>query len=206
MVKCRSSPLRVFRKFQCERHTRAKSTPFNPPLTTPNADTSLLTSNTTTPTYNPPSTADTDESLVLPTPNADTQTSYTSILTSNTTTPTYNTPSTADTDESHVEDEQIYERNCLSDLSSDDEGEEQDTSAFLKRWTNKFNVQKTALNELLKHLKENGHLPYDSRTLLRTPTQRTVVSIPPGQYVHIGLLKAIDNYMLSCPRADFGMA
>lgn len=78
-----------------------------------------------------------------------------------------------------------------------------DTSSFLKNWTHQFNIQKTALNELLKHLKQNGHpnLPADSRTLLRTPTQRTVVTIPPGQYSHIGVFKALDNYLSSCPIA-----
>lgn len=93
----------------------------------------------------------------------------------------------------------------LSDISSDDEAMQdeepppEDVSAFLQRWTAKYNVQKCAVNELLKFLQSNGFsdLPSDSRTLLKTPRSRIVVPIPPGEYSHLGLKRALDHYVHS---------
>lgn len=92
-----------------------------------------------------------------------------------------------------------FNNNYLSDMSEDDTDDSEDSNivSFLKIWTHEYNIQKNALSALLKKLKTSRYpnLPADSRTLLRTPTQRVQVSLPPGQYSHIGISKAITYYI-----------
>lgn len=80
---------------------------------------------------------------------------------------------------------------------SSDEDKSDDMSTFLCYWTHQYNIKKSALTALLKKLKSNGfpNLPSDSRTLLRTPTQRNMSIISNGHYCHIGLAKAINYYV-----------
>lgn len=86
--------------------------------------------------------------------------------------------------------------------SSSDESEFVDKGAalnFLRTWVHKYHIQKSAVSELLKFLREMGFtdLPADSRTLLHTPKVHNSVSLVPGFYSHIGLKKALDSYMQS---------
>lgn len=87
---------------------------------------------------------------------------------------------------------------CDSSMSSDEE--EEDVQGFLRWWTNIHNIGLNALSDLLKFMQRNGfpNLPSDSRTLLKTPTQRNIIAIPPGNYCHIGLVKAINYFVQSC--------
>lgn len=73
----------------------------------------------------------------------------------------------------------------------------EDAASFLQSWYRDFNISHQALSALLKFLNRNGfsELPNDSRSLLQTPKQRDVVSMPPGNYIHIGLNKAITFYL-----------
>lgn len=70
-------------------------------------------------------------------------------------------------------------------------------SNFLKDWTFRYNIQRNAISELVKFLRQNGHpnLPADSRTLFRTPTTRTVVQINPGTYCHIGIKRGLECFL-----------
>lgn len=88
----------------------------------------------------------------------------------------------------------------LSDLSSSDDEDYYDIRSFLRFWTQKHNVKQNAVSDLLKGLRDYGmaNLPSDCRTLMRTPKNRNIVSVPPGQYSHIGLKKALDCYMNTC--------
>lgn len=97
----------------------------------------------------------------------------------------------------HEEDDEVR---SLSGCSSDDESDEEHSSESLRdslrHWTSEFNVTQTATTALQKILRENGlsDLPSDARTLLQTAKHRDIVSVPPGQYCHIGLRKALAYY------------
>lgn len=67
---------------------------------------------------------------------------------------------------------------------------------FLKNWSIKHNITLSALSSLCAGLKENhpsclSTLHSDARTILKTPTSVTVVDVPPGQYLHLGLQKQL---------------
>lgn len=98
-------------------------------------------------------------------------------------------------------DDEEYLSQCSDD---DDEIDKPKIGEFLRSWTQQYQIQKNALSKLLKGLIAFGHsdLPSDSRTLLQTPTQRSVVNVPPGQYCHIGLKKALNCYMELCTEED----
>lgn len=85
---------------------------------------------------------------------------------------------------------------CSSDDESDDEQSEVNLRNSLRVWANDFRITQTATTALLKILRENGFssLPSDVRTLVQTPKHRDLVSVPPGQYCHIGLKKALEFY------------
>lgn len=70
---------------------------------------------------------------------------------------------------------------------------------FLRGWVAEFQIQKNAVNELLKHLKTNGfpNVPCDFRTILQTPKSRDIIEVSPGHYSHVGLKKALDYYVLN---------
>lgn len=115
-----------------------------------------------------------------------------------------NTPSTSTQQNEEIESD-ICDTNYLSDWSDEDEIDDNYDDAekykdFLMTWTHQYGIQKNAVSDLLKFLKANGcnFLPADSRTLLHTPTRREIVRLPPGEYCHIGLVKAIDYYLMNC--------
>lgn len=95
-----------------------------------------------------------------------------------------------------------YEEELQSpELSFHDENhtvETEDTATFLKKWTFKYNIQRNAITELLKYLKQNGHphLPADSRTFFQTPVSRNIVSVTPGNYCHVGIENGL-KYVLN---------
>lgn len=101
-------------------------------------------------------------------------------------------------------DEDCYDVEYLSDMTSDEEDNDgipkEDSKSFLRTWYRDYNISQQALSSMLKFLKRNGSsdLPCDSRALLHTPIKRKTISIPPGNYCHVGLKRAIDVYMQSC--------
>ncbi|XP_046406989.1 uncharacterized protein LOC124171751 isoform X1 [Ischnura elegans] len=70
------------------------------------------------------------------------------------------------------------------------------TTHFLREWALKNNITLTALSALCTGLKTChpscfSDLPVDGRTILRTPPQVNLHSVPPGDYIHIGLKKQL---------------
>jgi hypothetical protein len=64
----------------------------------------------------------------------------------------------------------------------------------LAKWVLLFNITHTALNNLLRILKEGQlhNLPLDARTLLFTPTKTNIVQMHPlGSYFRYGFVKRI---------------
>lgn len=99
-----------------------------------------------------------------------------------------------------VEDHE--DRPSLTDTEDDEENNEhkEDFSQFLRNWAIEYNITHTSLNKLLKEMRRRryGNLPSDCRTLLRTQPKFDIVSLPPGQYAHIGLKRAIVHYLQGC--------
>lgn len=66
--------------------------------------------------------------------------------------------------------------------------------SFLIWWATKFNVSRTALDILLTFLNQNNaDIPRSSRTLLKCPRETHLVSVPPGNYVHLGVINALTS-------------
>lgn len=100
----------------------------------------------------------------------------------------------ADDDNQHIQ--------SLTDISSDEEEEEiVSLQKKLQAWAIEENIKLTSLTKLLKILRETGvtNLPSDGRTLLHTPTSQNIVRLPPGDYCHLGLNKAIQYFLSCCP-------
>ena len=70
----------------------------------------------------------------------------------------------------------------------------------LARWLVKCRITREAGNGLLAVLRRHGHpeLPKDSRTLKKTPRTITVIDMCGGQYIYLGLKRAL--YMVSCSK------
>lgn len=63
---------------------------------------------------------------------------------------------------------------------------------FLAKWMAEFQVTHAALNELLKFLRHIGvDVPKCAATLMKTPRNTTVVAKSGGQYVYMGIEKAV---------------
>jgi hypothetical protein len=63
---------------------------------------------------------------------------------------------------------------------------------FLAKWMAEFQVTHAALNELLKFLRHIGvDVPKCAATLMKTPRNTTVVAKSGGQYVYMGIEKAL---------------
>uniref|UniRef100_A0A1Y1MBE4 DUF4218 domain-containing protein n=1 Tax=Photinus pyralis TaxID=7054 RepID=A0A1Y1MBE4_PHOPY len=69
--------------------------------------------------------------------------------------------------------------------------------SHLACWAIKFNIPHVALNALLLLLKMffDATLPSNARTLLDTPRQLHIKTIEPGQYFHIGIIKAVTKLL-----------
>ncbi|XP_050547917.1 uncharacterized protein LOC126909525, partial [Daktulosphaira vitifoliae] len=79
---------------------------------------------------------------------------------------------------------------CEINISRNSSVQTETLNTKLQKWVAKFNVSHNCTNSLLNILRsENLNLPKDARTLLHTPTakEHTIVSVPPGSYIHIGV-------------------
>lgn len=66
----------------------------------------------------------------------------------------------------------------------------------LASWAIKYNPSREAVNSLLLILKhDHPYLPRDKRTLCGTPRHSTVISMDNGQYLHIGLRRALSQFI-----------
>ena len=93
----------------------------------------------------------------------------------------------------------------LTDQCSDDEIAETATRGTLLQdelahWVVKYGITREAGNGLLAVLRRHGHqeLPKDSRTLKKTPRKITVTNMCGGQYIYLGLKRAL--HMVSCSK------
>lgn len=67
---------------------------------------------------------------------------------------------------------------------------------FLKSWTSFYNINRNALNSLLKYLKKiDETLPIDYRSLMQTPRTANLIEISPGNYSHIGIKKNVEAFL-----------
>lgn len=65
---------------------------------------------------------------------------------------------------------------------------------FLRYWVLQENVSKSAVNRLLKGLKYYlPELPVNYRTLLKTPRASTIIEMPPGEFVYLGISRTLEN-------------
>ncbi|CAG7821031.1 unnamed protein product, partial [Allacma fusca] len=88
--------------------------------------------------------------------------------------------------------------NTISDTteSDSDDGDEKDISCDIRNWAVNHSINQSALKDLLQILRQDKkfkHLPSDPRTLLNTPQTTCARTIPPGEYVHFGVEKAIQK-------------
>lgn len=84
------------------------------------------------------------------------------------------------------------DENAVSDFENDAEADIMKPTRFLQQWYCKNNITQTAFSELLVFLKKTvwPNFSADSSTFLMTPKRTTILSVPPGTYVHIGKKKA----------------
>lgn len=82
----------------------------------------------------------------------------------------------------------------------------EDLLTQLRRWVIKYQIQRTALEELLKILRILGHdVPQTARSLMSTPRNATseIENIAGGLYYHFGLVeglqRSIQKYFKDCP-------
>lgn len=96
-------------------------------------------------------------------------------------------------------DKDLNECDFTDDENNVNNCEENIVNNFLKSWALRFKIKFNALNALLVFLKSHGYpfLPKDSRTLLETPTERKVLQVFPGEYVHIGVKFNTDTIISS---------
>lgn len=67
----------------------------------------------------------------------------------------------------------------------------------IREWAMKYNIAHSAINDLLTILRPNyPELPFNVRTLLKTPRKITVKQVEPGIYYHFGLQQCIENLLL----------
>lgn len=72
----------------------------------------------------------------------------------------------------------------------------QTLSDELRQWALLSGVGRNHLTSLLKILRKfHPELPNDSRTFLGTPSEVSIISMPPGSYVHFGLDYALNNLL-----------
>lgn len=67
----------------------------------------------------------------------------------------------------------------------------------LSEWATQHNIKQIALTHLLKILKLhiNDDLPFDARTLLKTPRTTKIKEVIPGKYFHFGLQSGVINFL-----------
>ena len=107
----------------------------------------------------------------------------------------------SDYETSTDEDIDSFLREHINDTEGDVENEEDLTAGIasnlasdLSSWILKNKITRTASDQLLSLLKQNGHdeqLPKDTRTLLGTPRTCAIVSKVGGDYCYLGLKKGI---------------
>lgn len=84
--------------------------------------------------------------------------------------------------------------NTRYDTSFDDiENQELSFKDFLSRWIVCNNIPRLACNSLLSYINKNidKTIPVTYMTLLNTPRTTPLTPVPPGEYLHIGIEKAI---------------
>lgn len=86
------------------------------------------------------------------------------------------------------------ELNTTDEEASDDDVFNLPFRKFLAHWIISYNIPRTACNTLLKYInnKIDKTIPTTYMSLLKTPTTTTVISIPPGEYIHLGIVQAIE--------------
>ena len=90
-----------------------------------------------------------------------------------------------------------------SSLSDHDDIDTPSITEQLAQWVLDFNINKIAVNKLLRILKQHFlSLPSDSRTLMLTPRTVAVRACGDGGYVHFGLEKGIRQALLDCGTTD----
>lgn len=86
-------------------------------------------------------------------------------------------------------------------IEEDENKEIDNTKEFLRNWKLRNNISHTAVTELLRYLKLHScfqALPTQSKTLMNTPRNKVnVISMAPGEYMHIGLHKGITEAILN---------
>ncbi|XP_065346092.1 uncharacterized protein LOC135943479 isoform X1 [Cloeon dipterum] len=76
--------------------------------------------------------------------------------------------------------------------------------SHIVNWALKFLVSLVALRALLFILRQHpcfAEFPKDPRTLLKSPRRTKVESIPPGEYIHLGISEGLKN-IFSCTLCD----
>ena len=112
------------------------------------------------------------------------------------------------TDEASDTDEDVWDiiNECNDNIiESEDEDEENENDASLKEdiacWANRNLINHTALDDLLKILKRNGHgeLPATARTLLQTPQNVMIVRKSGMDYIYFPLHEEITKFLCRYP-------
>lgn len=69
----------------------------------------------------------------------------------------------------------------------------------LAKWAVQYQVKRNSLTSLLHILKTDKYpeLPFDSRSLLKTPRNIKITEMAPGHFVYIGLEKILENLLTS---------
>lgn len=90
--------------------------------------------------------------------------------------------------------------NTTTEVSLESTEKIKDLKSSLVNWTIKYNIKKNAVSDLLKILNEHKlpTLPFDSRTLLKTPRVINIHDLKPGHLVYLGLEKNIRNILQHC--------
>lgn len=70
----------------------------------------------------------------------------------------------------------------------------------LRCWALKFNIKRIAVNNLLSILRKNNvlNIPKDSRTLLHTPREVTLLPMGAGSYWHCSLKNTLEKKFCNC--------
>lgn len=102
----------------------------------------------------------------------------------------FNNDSTIITNEPNITDISIFfdEEYCASLATKEKSFQEK-----LMFWADEYNIEQNSLTALLNILKSEGHknLPYDGRTLMKTPRSTIIHESSGGHYFHYGLQNAI---------------
>ena len=108
--------------------------------------------------------------------------------------------------ESYTEEINLNESSdseCEENLNSKDEWNQKHKAVFelnlhdfLRVWSVHHNINRNALNPLLKYLQKfDKTLPKDYRSLLKTPRGAVLKEIDPGHYIHMSLRTSIESYL-----------